>query len=313
MSELAARPLIAVLGPTASGKSGLAEYLAEKRRGELISADASTLYRDLEVGVTKPDRSVRQRVRYHLLDIAELHETITVVEYQRRAQAALEEIASRGRLPILVGGSSLYVRALLEGYRPPDIEVPDEIRQQVRNLDPDAAVVLLGSKDPDFLKRIDSKNPRRVSRALELVLSNQAPVPEPTFQPLPGWKVLRLILCPEKNVLQERIRRRTEGMWEAWREEVLQLEKKGLQPWLEVRKPIGYATVRAHLEGKLGRDEGLEEIVRATALLAKKQRTWLQKDMEGPDRHSWVLSSEADWEELPRQALGLLDSFLARF
>ncbi len=307
------RPLIAVLGPTASGKSGLAEWLAQQRNGELVNADASALYRELEVGVTKPDRATRDRLPYHLLDIVELHQTVTVVDYQRQALATLEEIASRGKLPILVGGSSLYVRALLEGYLPPDVEVPEAVRARVRELPRELAAQELGALDPAFLARIDVLNPRRVSRALELVLASGGPVPPATSRPLPGWSILRLILRPERAILERRVRERTEQMWPAWLEECLLLEKKGLAHWLEIRKPIGYSAVMRYLQGGLARAEAVEEIVRATILLAKKQRTWLQKDTEGLDRHQWVLSESSDWEQLPEQALGAVDGFLARF
>lgn len=307
------RPLIAVLGPTASGKSQLAEWLAEQRHGELINADASALYRDLEVGVTKPDRATRARLAYHLLDLAELHQAVTVVDYQREAMAVIEQISSRGRLPILVGGSSLYVKALLEGYLPPEIEVPETVRARVRALPREDAVEELRALDPAFLGRIDALNPRRVSRALELVLAAGRPVPAPTSRPLPGWSILRLVLQPEKPILEQRIRERTEQMWPSWLEECLLLEKKGLAHWLHIRKPIGYSTVMAYLQGSLGRAEAIEEIVRATVLLAKKQRTWLQKDTEGLDRHHWMLSESSDWDLLPDQLLAAVDGFLARF
>lgn len=305
--------MLAVLGPTASGKSGLAERLAVRFGGELVNSDASALYRELEVGVTKPDRATRERLPYHLLNIAELSQTVTVMDYQRLAMSALDEIAARGSLPILVGGSNLYVRALLEGYCPPDVTVPEQVRERVRAMPLPDAVALLQSLDPDFAHRIDLKNPRRVGRALELVLSHQGPIPEATAQPLPGWGVLRLLLWPEKSVLEARIRRRTEEMWEPWLEECLVLEKKALRHWLEVRKPIGYGSVMAHLHGGLARAEAIEEIVRSTILLAKKQRTWLQKDMEGPDRHTFVLASEADWDALFERAQTVVQSFLARF
>jgi tRNA dimethylallyltransferase len=307
------RPLVAVLGPTASGKSGLAELLAEQRGGELVNADASALYRELEVGVTKPDAATRRRLRYHLLDVAELSQTVTVVDYQQMASRAVEEISSRGRLPILVGGSSLYARAFLDGYQPSQIEVPAAVREQVRALPLERAVAELERRDPDFCARLDRRNPRRVSRALELVLAAGGPVPAPSRRPPAGLAVLRLILQPDKALLQQRIGLRTEAMWQSWREEVLRLEKKGLAHWLEVRKPIGYATVAAHLQGKCTREEAIAEVVRCTHLLAKKQRTWLQKDTEGPDRHHFVLASERDWEALPELALRLLDGFLARF
>lgn len=307
------RPLVAVLGPTASGKSGLAEWLAEQRGGELINADASALYRDLEVGVTKPDAAVRQRLSYHVLDVADLAETVNLVRYQHLAEQAAREIAERGHLPILVGGSMLYARAFLDGYLPPEIDVPESLREEVRALSPEAARQSLAELDPEAWTRIDRQNPRRVSRALELALAHGGPVPAARARPPAQWRTLRLLLAPEKGVLERRVRLRTEAMWDGWREEVLLLEKKGLAHWLEMRKPIGYSTVAAHLRGELGREPAIDEIVRSTLNLAKKQRTWLQKDTEGPDRHRYVLADEAAWETLPELALAALDDFLARF
>lgn len=307
------RPLIAVLGPTASGKSGLAEGLAERHGAELVNADASALYRELQVGVTKPDRATRERLPYHLLDVADLNEGITVIDYQRLAEDVLRNLARRAVLPILVGGSNLFVKALLEGYLPPPVEVPELLRQRVREMTLEGAVEELSQRDPAFLARIDARNPRRVARALELVLAHGGPVAPPSARPLAGWAVLRLILLPDKKLLAERIQRRTEEMWEPWLEEVIGLEKKALRHWLEVRRPIGYDTVRAHLEGRVSRAEAIAQIVRATVLLAKKQRTWLQKDTEGPDRHLVVWNAESDWEEVSRRAQAAVDGFLARF
>ena len=302
-----------MLGPTASGKSGLAEWLAQRFGGELINADASALYRELEVGVTKPDKATRQKLPYHMLDVTDLSHPMTVVEYQRMAEGVLDNMAARAVPPVLVGGSNLYVKSLLEGYCPPDITVPEDLRQRVRELPAEQAVQELRLRDPAFHGRIDLQNPRRVTRALELVLANGGPVAEPTTRPLPGWSVLRLILWPDNDLLRLRIERRTHEIWKPWLEEVLGLEKKALRHWLEVRKPIGYDSVIAHLEGRLSRTEAIAQIVRATRLLAKKQRTWLQKDTEGPDRHLWVLRTEDDWEKLPERAEAVVESFLARF
>lgn len=310
---ISSKPLLAVLGPTASGKSGLAEFLAEQRGGELINADASALYRELEVGVTKPDRSTRERLRYHLLDIADLEETVTLVDYQRLALEALDEISSRGVLPVVVGGSSLYVRALLEGYQPPEISVSEEVRERVRSLSLEDANIELSSIDPEAFARIDRKNPRRVCRALELAIASGGAVEPATSQPLVGYQVLRLVLRPDIEVLRQRIRERTLAMWPAWREEVKALEKKALAAWLEVRKPIGYVTVARHLRGELSQDEAINEIIASTTRLAKKQRTWLQKETDGCDRHHWVLDTEKAWEGLAPKALEVLDGFLARF
>lgn len=307
------KPLLAVLGPTASGKSGLAEQLARWRGGELVNADASALYRELEVGVTKPDRQTRALLPYHLLDVVELSQTVTLVDYQQMALKVLCEISSRGALPILVGGSSLYVRALLEGYRPPEIAVSLETRERVQALSLEQASQELKKIDPAAHARIDRQNPRRVGRALELAWSHGGAVPAPTRKPLEGYRVLRLILWPEPEVLRARIRRRTEAMWSVWREEVQALEKKALAAWLEIRKPIGYASVARQIRGEISEQEAIDEVVSATVKLAKKQKTWLQKETDGSDRHLWVLDAESAWEELPERALAVLDGFLARF
>lgn len=307
------KPLLAVLGPTASGKSGLAEQLARSRGGELVNADASALYRQLEVGVTKPDQRTRALLPYHLLDVAELSQTVTLVDYQQMALKVLHEISARGALPVLVGGSSLYVKALLEGYRPPEIAVCPETRARVQALSLEQANRELAKLDPAAHARIDRQNPRRVGRALELALSHGGPVPPATRNPLQGYRVLRLILWPESEVLRARIRRRTEAMWDSWREEVQALEKKALAAWLEIRKPIGYASVARQLRGEISRQEAIDEIVSATVKLAKKQKTWLQKETDGSDRHLWVLDAESAWGGLPERALAVLDGFLAGF
>lgn len=301
------------MGPTASGKSSLAERLASLRGGELVNADASALFCPLQVGVTKPDAATRRQVTYHLLDCIDLEQAPSMGEYQRWAREVIDDLGARHRLAVVVGGSNLYLRALLDGYCPPDIAVPSQTRDWVRSLNPQAALSLLEAHDPASLARLDRKNPRRVSRALELTLALGGPVPPPHREPVPGWSIVRLILLPEKDILARRIRQRTEAMWDAWREEVLQLEQKGLAYWLEVRKPIGYTTVLAHLRGEISEGEAIEEIVRQTLLLAKKQRTWLQKETAGPDRHVWVLRTDADWESLEDQAVRVVDGFLARF
>lgn len=307
------QPLVAVLGPTASGKSRLAEYLAKSRGGELINADASAMYRDLYVGVTKPSKKVQARIPYHLLDVSDLNETVNMADYQRLALAAIEDIASRGRLPIVVGGSSLYVRALLEGYSPPNILVSPAIREKVRGISLEESLDELERRDPAFWARIDRKNPRRVTRALELVYANGGAVPAPTASPPQHLEIIRFVLMPDKEALEKRIVLRTESIWQAWREEVISLEQKGLASWLKLRKPIGYLSVAAELQGRLTRQQAIDEVVRDTRLLAKKQRTWLQKGRECLDRHEFQLVGDSNWsEQVYASALDLLDGFLKR-
>ncbi len=306
-------PLLAVLGPTASGKSTVAEFLAEHLDGELVNSDASAMYTELSVGVTKPSAEARCRFPYHLLDIAELEKPLSVVDFQQRAFQIVRDIAGRRKIPILVGGSSLYVRSVLEGYRPHDIAVSSALREEVRGMPLSEALDELERRDPEAWSRIDRKNPRRVTRALELTLAFGGPVSPSQKQEPEDFRILRHLLWPSLDLLKARIDERTHGMWPAWREEVLQLEKKGLAHWLEARKPIGYQVVRSHLRGELDEIQAIERIVSSTVALAKKQRTWLKKDMEGPDRHRWMLDRLEDWENLPQHVLEVSEGFLTRF
>ena len=246
---------VAILGPTASGKSGLAEFLATKREGELINSDASAFYRELSVGVTKPTQRERSRCIYHLLDTTSLDQGYDLMDFLSAANQVLDDIHGRGRLPIVVGGSGLYARALLDGYRPPTIEVSEETRCSVRELPMENALQQLLALDPLNYERIDRRNPRRVSRALELAITVGGPVPSPRVEPRTDLRLLRLYLSPQKKVLDERIAVRTTEMWDGWLEEVDQLEKKGLAGWLKERKPIGYSSVQAYLHGELTREE----------------------------------------------------------
>jgi tRNA dimethylallyltransferase len=301
----------AVLGPTASGKSALAEYLAGRENGELINADAAAVYQELSVGVTKPSLETQRAFVYHLLNVTKLERGFDLVEYLKAANEAIEEIASRGKLPIVVGGSGLYSRALLDGYRPPNVDVPQDLRETVRAMPLHQAVAELFKLDPQSHRRIDLRNPRRVARALELVLASGGPIAEPTLEPRSDVRLMRIYLHPAKPVLDARIKKRTEEMWEPWVEEVVQLEKKGLTRWLDVRKPIGYSSVLAYTKGEMSRDEAISDIVRQTVRLAKKQRTWLKKETEHPFCHHFLLDHEHQWEQVPDQALQRLREFLS--
>lgn len=310
VSSIEVKDVVAVLGPTASGKSSLAEHLARQFRGELVNSDASAFYRELSTGVTKPDSSIRREIPHHLLDLTTLEGGFDLAEFLPLAENALQNIVDRERLPIVVGGSGLYARALLDGFRPHTIPVSDSLRRQVRALDLPEALEQLEERDPDAFARIDRNNPRRVHRALELALANGGPVPPAQKRPPKNLRIMRFYLHPSKAVLDRRIRERTLQMWEPWLEEVDQLEKKGLLRWLDLRKPIGYSVVLAFTRGQMSRTEAIDEIVRQTVKLAKKQRTWLKKEAKHPFCHHFVLESEEQWDSVPEVAEERLREFL---
>ncbi len=303
--------MVAILGPTASGKSALAEHLARAFAGELINSDASAFYRELSVGVTKPSPETRREFRYHLLDLTTLEQGYDLMDYLEVAEKAIEKVHRGGALPIVVGGSGLYARALLDGYRPHSIEVTDEIRQHVRSLDLPLAQQELLALDPKAYDRIDLKNPRRVTRALELAMANGGPVEPSKKIPRTDLRIQRFYLQPAKPLLDARIKKRTEEMWEPWVEEVVQLEKKGLIRWLEVRRPIGYSSVLAFNRGEMSRDQAIETVVRQTVKLAKKQKTWLKKETEHEFCHHFLIDRQEQWERVPETASALLAEFLS--
>ncbi len=305
------KKVIAVLGPTASGKSSLAEHLATEFNGELLNSDASAVYRELSVGVTKPDEATRERIVHHLLDVTDLARGFTLMDYMELANTAIDEVSSRCCLPILVGGSGLYARAVLDGYRPPLVEVSAEVREEVRAMGATEALDKLRALDPQAHDRIDRQNPRRVGRALELAIAAGGPVAPARACPRADLDILRLILVPTKQLIDERIRQRTLQMWEGWVKEVDQLEKKGLTQWLDVRKPIGYDAVLAYRRDEMSREQAIEQIVGQTTKLAKKQRTWLKREKTGPNRHWLELNHTDEWSELPDRASQLIRKFLS--
>jgi len=305
-------PLIGILGPTAAGKSGLAEYLARHLDGEIISSDASAVYEELSVGVTKPDPKTRELIPHHLLDVTTLERGFHLMEYLELANQAILDIDERGRVPLLVGGSSLYARALLDGYIPPQIEIPEAVRAEVRSLSHGVALERLEAIDKEAYQRIDQKNPRRVTRALELAVANGGPVSPPRRTPREDLRILRFYLIPHREIQEERITRRAHEMWEGWVEEVDRLEKKGLHRWLEVRRPIGYDSILAFRRGEVGKRDALETIIRQTCKLAKKQRTWLRREEETLQSHHFHLQHQEDWARLPETAVRLAKEFLGR-
>ena len=301
---------MAILGPTASGKSSLAEYLAVKAGGELINSDASAVYRELSVGVTKPDLALREKIPHHCWDMASVLDGFDLMEYLQKAEETIQDVTQRGSLPIVVGGTGLYARALLDGYRPPQVDIPEELRKRVREMPDEEARERLRDLDPVTFKRIDHLNPRRVCRALELVLTTGSPLQPPKKVKRDDLNTLKIILLPKRSLLKHRIQRRAEQMWTPWVKEVDLLEKNGLTRWVELRKPIGYSWVLAHNRGDLSRDEAMGNIIRQTCKLAKRQQTWLNRESEGPNCHKFNLEYEEQWSQLPKDCWLLLQDFL---
>lgn len=280
-------PVLIVLGATATGKSALGLALAEALDGEIVNADALQAYRGFDIGTAKPSLADRRRVPHHLIDILDPHERWSAGEFARQARVAIAEIEARGRRPIVVGGSGLYLRALLSGISP--IPPGDEIvRAELRRrLAADGLAPLreeLLRRDPESHARLMAGDTQRILRALEVAIVSGVPqsawIAERPFggSPLPA---LRIGLTLPRSVLYDGIAGRVARMVEqGWVAEVARRLDEGLDPELPPFQAIGYRQLVLCVRGKLSLAEAIEETVRATRRFAKRQETWFRKEPE---------------------------------
>jgi tRNA dimethylallyltransferase len=298
-------PILAIVGPTATGKSALGMALAGELGGEIVNADALQVYRGLDIGTAKPSPADRERVPHHLIDILEPSEIYSAGEFARRAHEAIAGIRERGRVPIVVGGSGLYLRALLSGISPIPPGDP-AVRQELR--DRLAAEGLAGLReelarlDPPTAARLPAGDTQRILRALE--------VARVTGRPLSSWiaeqpfgsqaiAAIRVGLTLPRGILYDQIAGRVAWMLEVgWLEEVEGLLRRGLSPGLPAFQAIGYRQLVRHLEGDGSLEQAIAEIVRETRRFAKRQETWFRKE---PDV-TWFSA-----QELKRQIPGVLE------
>jgi tRNA dimethylallyltransferase len=285
MIEDATRPLVAVIGPTASGKSALGVWLAEQLGGEVVACDSTQLYRGFDIGTAKPAAADRDEIPHHLIDVLGAEEPATAGGYRQMALAVLADLRSRARLPIFTVGTGLYLRALLEGLA----DVPqrsEELRERLRLSAHEHGSGHLHK----ILKRLDAEAARKISvgdeqkliRAIEVCLITKKPLTElhrSGRAPLQGWRPLRIGLAPDREALYARIHARTDAMLaRGWLEEVRSLLDAGLP---EDAKPfdfIGYRELRAVLQGRLKMEQARAAIQQATRRYAKRQLTWFRRE-----------------------------------
>jgi len=263
--------LVAVMGPTGSGKSDLAEALADQIGGRLINSDAFQVYRGLDIGTGKSPR----KAEYAVMDILDPQEQYGVGAFLRDAVAACTETFAAGRPAIVVGGTGLYSRALTEGYAelaaPPD----PALRLALAARPIEDLVFELREKDPDLAERTDARNPVRVRRALERLASPSVKV---TVK-LPDCRVVKLGLVVDPAVLAKKIESRTRSMMHnGWVAEVERLRDAGVRVGDPGMRAIGYSTIWDVIEGRTTREEAVQRIAQQTAAYAKRQRTWLRSE-----------------------------------
>ena len=275
-------PILAVVGPTAAGKSDMAVDLALAIGGEVINADSMQLYRGMDIGTAKLTIEERRGVRHHLLDVLEVTETATVAEFQRHARAVIDDCRSRNVVPIVVGGSALYVRAVLDRFEFPGTDADVRARIEAELAERGAAVLhrQLAAVDPQAAADILPSNGRRIVRALEVIeitgrpFSSSLPDREYAYD-----AVSQVGLHVPRPDLDARIARRVEIMWSRGLvDEVQALEAVGLREGRTAARALGYAQVLDHLAGLISADEAKAATVAATRRFARRQAAWFGRD-----------------------------------
>ncbi len=274
-------PVVAVVGPTATGKTALAVEVALARGGEVVNADSMQLYRGMDIGTAKPDAAERRGVPHHLLDVWSVRETASVAEYARRARAEVDRLRSAGVLPLLVGGSGLYVRAVLDDLDMPGTDPAVRARLQTELAESGAATLhaRLAAVDPQAAAAVLPSNGRRIVRALEVVELTGGPFRATLPEPRPHYPALVVGLDREPAELDERVARRVDRMWAAgFVGEVEALVGEGLREGPTARRALGYAQVLAQFDGDLTAEQARERTVTATRRFVRRQRSWFRRD-----------------------------------
>jgi tRNA dimethylallyltransferase len=299
-----AEPLLALVGPTAAGKTEAAVRVAEALGAEVVSVDSTAVYRGVDAGTTKPTPEQRARVPHHLVDVAEPGEGFSVARYQALARQAVAAIRARGRVPLLVGGSGLYYRAVVDG-----LEFPGTSPAIRRLLEAEAAVLgpqalhrRLREADPEAADRIDPRNVRRTVRALEVmaVTGRTFSSYATAWDRYPEGAVVAAGVDLPRPVLYRRIEERALRQHRGIMEETRRLVAAGLEPFLRASRIIGYAEALDVLRGAITEEEALVETVRRTKALVRHQLAWFRRD----PRVRWFRAGEEG-------AVGIVDELVA--
>ena len=268
--------MIAIVGPTASGKSALAMRVAERLGGEIVSADSRQVYRGMDVGTAKPTAEERARVPHHLIDVVDPGERYDVLRYQRDGRAALTEIRARGRVALVVGGTGLYVRALLDGLDLASLPHDPAVRARLEADDPARLHERLRAIDPDAAAQIDPRNRRRLVRYLEVATIAGGPVPRVRGASIPA---LRIGLRPPREVLVVAIERRVREMVDAGVvDEARTLVSRGIDPRLPSMSAHGYTHWASHLRGEIDLETATRLVARDVRAYSRRQMTWFRRD-----------------------------------
>lgn len=299
--------LLVVVGPTGVGKTALSLELATRFDGEIVSADSRLFYRGMDIGTDKPGPATRAQIQHHLIDICEPDETVSLGQYKRMAMSVIDAVHERCRLPLLVGGTGQYVKAIVEGWTIPEIGPQESLRRALEQLGGPEMYRWLRQLDPASASKIDAKNVRRLVRALEVTLVSGRPISQLQQKKAPQLDITMIGLWCERRVLYERIDARVDRMIaKGLVEEVEQLRAKGFDHTLPAMSGLGYRQVWAYLEGEMSLAQCVERIKYETHRFARQQHNWFRRDDK---QINWYDTQEAGWQVKVHRDL---DRFVAR-
>ena len=302
-------PLILIVGPTAVGKTELAIQLVERISGEIVSADSRLFYRGMDIGTAKPTREEQARAPHHLIDIADPDEILSLAVFQHKAREVITDIHTRNKIPFLVGGTGQYIRAVTEGWSPPEVEPAERLRGELERIKEERGThwlyEKLGDLDPAAAEKIDPRNYRRTIRALEVILTTGKKFSEQRGQSESPYHLITIGLTRPRPELYERVDQRVELMFaNGFLEEVRQLLAMGYSPSLPTMSAIGYRECVRVIHGELSEEQAKAEIRRATRVFVRRQANWFK---ESDPNIKWFRVEEGAVDDIESYIRGMLN------
>ena len=299
-----------IVGPTAVGKTELAIQLAERLNGEIVSADSRLFYRGMDIGTAKPTRQEQSRVPHHLIDIADPDEILSLAVFQQEAQKAIADIHTRNKIPFLVGGTGQYIRAVTEGWNPPEVRPDERLRAEIERWKEERGVYWLYEKlkglDPAAAEKIDARNYRRTVRALEVILTTGKRFSEQRTQAESPYRLISVGLNRPRTELYERVDQRIDMMFDhGFLEEVKRLLEKGYSPSLPTMSAIGYREGIRVIQGEITKDQAKAEMRRVTRVFVRRQANWFK---ESDPNIKWFRVEESIVDRIESYLRGALEN-----
>jgi tRNA dimethylallyltransferase len=301
--------LILIIGPTAVGKTELAIQLAEKLGGEIISADSRLFYRGMDIGTAKPSREELARVPHYLIDIVNPDETLSLAVFQEKAKKIIADIHARGKLPFLVGGTGQYIRAVTQGWTPPEVTADERLRGELEKMKEEKSADWLHNRlahlDPESAQKIDARNVRRTIRALEVILSTGRKFSDQRGQVESPYQLITIGLTRPRPELYQLVDERIEAMFaNGLVDEVKRLLEKGYSPSLPSLSALGYRECISVVKGLLTEEQAKVEMRRVTRVFVRRQANWFK---ESDPAIQWFRVKDGVIEETEKYIRQLID------